>query len=201
MATNSGVVPAAARRAAWVARLGSAGMPRSPSSAAVPTSTRRPPTVAWMPRPGSASNCSAPSRSSPRVRAKVTIAAPSGCSEPTSAAAARRSTSSAGVPSAGMMLVTEGAPRVSVPVLSRTIVVMRRAASSASPPRIRIPSSAALPVPTMMAVGVARPSAHGQATISTAIAACSARVTSGRGTSTSQPTKVSSDRPRMAGTK
>ena len=35
-----------------------------------------------------------------------------------------------------------------------------------------MPYSAALPVPTMIAVGVARPSAHGQAMISTAIAAC-----------------------------
>ena len=35
-----------------------------------------------------------------------------------------------------------------------------------------MPCSAALPVPTMIAVGVARPSAHGQAMISTAIAAC-----------------------------
>ena len=70
--------------------------------------------------------------------------------------------------------VTAGLPRVSVPVLSSTMVLMRRALSSASPPRIRMPCSAALPVPTMIAVGVARPSAHGQAMISTAIAACSA---------------------------
>ena len=41
-------------------------------------------------------------------------------------------------------------------------------ASSASPPRMRIPASAPRPVPTMIAVGVARPIAHGQAMITTA---------------------------------
>lgn len=44
-------------------------------------------------------------------------------------------------------------------------------ASSTSPPLTRIPSSAPRPVPTMMAVGVARPNAHGHAMISTATAA------------------------------
>ena len=42
------------------------------------------------------------------------------------------------------------------------------AVSSASPPRIRMPASAPRPVPTMIAVGVARPIAHGQAMISDA---------------------------------
>ena len=66
--------------------------------------------------------------------------------------------------------VTAGLPRVRVPVLSRTMASIRRACSRASPPRMRMPYSAALPVPTMMAVGVARPRAQGQAMISTAMA-------------------------------
>ena len=61
-----------------------------------------------------------------------------------------------------------------VPVLSSTTVVIRWASSSAAPSRIRIPCSAPLPVPTMIAVGVARPMAHGQAMMSTAIALVSA---------------------------
>ena len=55
-----------------------------------------------------------------------------------------------------------------VPVLSRMTVSMRYTASSASPPLIRMPRWAPRPVPTMMAVGVAKPSAQGQAIISTA---------------------------------
>ncbi len=50
----------------------------------------------------------------------------------------------------------------------------RRVDSSTSGPLIRMPSCAPRPVPTISAVGVARPSAHGQAMISTATAAVKA---------------------------
>src|SRR6266511_3536042 len=50
---------------------------------------------------------------------------------------------------------------------------MRRVRSSTSTLLMRMPSSAPRPTPTMMAVGVASPSAHGQAMISTATAATS----------------------------
>ena len=60
-------------------------------------------------------------------------------------------------------------PSVMVPVLSSTTIVCRLCAvSSAAPSRIRTPFSAPLPVPTMIAVGVARPRAQGQAMTSTA---------------------------------
>ena len=65
--------------------------------------------------------------------------------------------------------VTAGLPWVMVPVLSSTTAVRRRACSRASPLEIRMPSSAARPVPTMTAVGVASPRAQGQAMISTAM--------------------------------
>src|SRR6266571_3624493 len=48
--------------------------------------------------------------------------------------------------------------------------------SRLSPPRIRMPCSAPLPVPTIMAVGVASPKAHGHATTSTATAATMAMI-------------------------
>ena len=51
--------------------------------------------------------------------------------------------------------------------LVEALVSTRWRHSSASPSLIRMPYSAALPVPTMMAVGVARPSAQGQAMTST----------------------------------
>ena len=58
---------------------------------------------------------------------------------------------------------TYGHPEVNVPVLSNTIVVTLLIFSRISPPLIRIPKEAAIPVPTITAVGVARPRAHGQA--------------------------------------
>ena len=50
-----------------------------------------------------------------------------------------------------------------VPVLSKTTVVIDEIFSKTSPPLIRIPYEAAIPVPTMTAVGVASPRAHGHA--------------------------------------
>ena len=96
--------------------------------------------------------------------------------------------------------VTSGRPSVSVPVLSRTTVSIRPAASSASPPRTRIPASAPRPVPTMIAVGVASPIAHGHAMITTPMNAVSARVSRGSGPSAYQATNVSAARTRTAGT-
>ena len=136
----------------------------------MPTRTRRPSTVASMPRPGMAVKRSTAGNARSRSRAAATIAAPSGCSLPVSAAATIASRDAASHWPAVRIRVTAGRPWVIVPVLSRTIAVSRRDCSSASPLPIRTPSSAALPVPTMTAVGVARPSAQGQAMISTAMA-------------------------------
>jgi hypothetical protein len=61
-----------------------------------------------------------------------------------------------------------------------------------------MPSWAPRPVPTSRAIGVARPSAHGQATISTAIAARSAEPAPGP--HSSQPAKVSAATSRTTGT-
>ena len=65
--------------------------------------------------------------------------------------------------------VTTGFPWVSVPVLSNTTAFILHAASSGSPPLIRIPCSAPRPVPTIIAVGVASPNAHGHAITITAV--------------------------------
>ena len=61
------------------------------------------------------------------------------------------------------MSLTRGYPEVKVPVLSNTIVVIADTFSNISPPLIKIPNDAATPVPTMTAVGVAKPRAQGQA--------------------------------------
>ena len=67
-----------------------------------------------------------------------------------------------------------GLPSVSVPVLSTTSVSTFSSRSSASAFLISTPASAPRPTPTMIDIGVARPSAHGQAMMSTATAATSA---------------------------
>ena len=64
-----------------------------------------------------------------------------------------------------------------------------------------MPSSAPLPVPTRMAVGVASPNAQGQAMISTATKLRSAKTMAGAGPHRSQTANVSSETPITAGTK
>mgnify|MGYP003720916699 CR=1 FL=1 len=56
-----------------------------------------------------------------------------------------------------------------VPVLSKKIVVTSFIFWIVSPDRIKIPCSAPRPLPTINAVGVANPSAQGQAMTKTAI--------------------------------
>ena len=78
-------------------------------------------------------------------------------------------------------------------------MVTRRACSSISGPLIRMPSCAPRPVPTMSAVGVASPSAQGQAMMSTATAAVNASAASP--VERSQPASVASEIARTTGTK
>ena len=99
------------------------------------------------------------------------------------------------------MSVTSGLPRVSVPVLSSTTTSSLCARSRASPERMRMPFSAPLPVPTTMAVGVARPMAHGQAMITTETKASRARVNAGSGPTKYQTRKVTTATASTTGTK
>ena len=106
------------------------------------------------------------------------------------------------------MSVTAGWPLVIVPVLSSTTTLTLPARSSASEVRNRMPISAPLPVPTMTAVGVASPIAHGQATTSTATELTSARVKvvmseliGSGGPKKYQPRNVSAAIPSTTGTK
>ena len=69
------------------------------------------------------------------------------------------------------MSVRRGRPSVSVPVLSTTIVSTPASLSSAAASLTRTPAWAPRPVAVITDIGVARPSAHGQAMISTETAA------------------------------
>ncbi len=66
---------------------------------------------------------------------------------------------------------------------------------------MRIPARAPFPVPTWIDSGVAKPSAHGQAMISTAIADTRASVNAGAGPATSHTAKVMIAIAMTAGTK
>ena len=107
--------------------------------------------------------------------AAAVTARPIGCSLAASTAPAWRSSSARSTPGSATTAVTCITPVVTVPVLSSTTVSSRRVDSSTSGPLMMTPSWAPRPVPTSSAVGVARPSAHGQAMMSTATAALNER--------------------------
>ena len=152
-----------------------------------------------------AANFSTGRTSTWRSLAALATATASGCSERCSTDAAHFSTSAgaSAVPSgrlAVMMCVTVGRPSVMVPVLSRNTVRTPDSRSSASPLRTRIPYSAALPVPTSRAVGVASPSAQGQAMMSTVTSATVANTRAGSGPTSNQSTNAAIARARTTGT-
>ena len=96
------------------------------------------------------------------------IAFAKGCSERASKEAAIDRSSSR-LTAAGRMSVTSGFPLVSVPVLSSTTVSTLCKCSKASAFLKSTPIRAALPVPTIIATGVAKPRAQGQEITRTAI--------------------------------
>ena len=143
---------ALARAAARCRRRPRAAVDRSPVDAAAGDAPRTP-----VDRPEAELVRVGAARRSPR-RADARCRASTDAARSSTSRRARR-------PPAATTARPSGGPSVSVPVLSKTTVSTRAAASSASPPRMRIPASAPRPVPTMIAVGVARPIAHGQAMI------------------------------------
>ena len=100
------------------------------------------------------------------------------------------SSSSAARSPAGTTAFRVGRPRVRVPVLSTTMVSTFSSRSSAAASLISTPACAPRPTPTMIDIGVARPSAQGQAMIRTETAATSAKGKAGAGPNTSQATKA-----------
>ena len=149
--------PGAAARLRPRARGVDAGSARN---LALPSTTRRPSTMPSAPLPAGGSK-PRPSRAQiPRAAAVRTTARASGCS-----LAARRSLQAATPVCVEARrrndAVTCGLPSVSVPVLSTTSVSTFSMRSSASAFLISTPACAPRPTPTMIDIGVARPSAHG----------------------------------------
>ena len=189
------------RQDAGAARRGDAGPPsarprgdRAASSAvrdadaalgqqpADPTRPARPSTIACD---AAAGDRAKPSRRGTRARRGwlgATIAAPSGCSLPRLDRAARSRTSRSATPRRGHDPATVGRPtREGAGLVEDDRIDLCRPSRAPPPLRNRIPASAPRPVPTMIAVGVASPIAHGQATITTLMKAVSASVSRGSG--------------------
>ena len=128
------------------------------------------------------------------------MAAASGCSLTCSTLATSRSSVRSSMPPSGSTVTSVGFPSVSVPVLSTTTIETCSRSSSASALRNRTPTSAARPAPTMIDIGVASPSAHGQAMISTATAFTSAWARRGSGPNDAHTKKVATATSMTTGT-
>ena len=98
----------------------------------------------------------------------------SGCSLFFSSAPASSSNVFSSYPGSHTRSVTRGSPLVMVPVLSSATICTLPASSSETAVLKRIPFFAPIPLPTMIATGVASPSAHGQLMTSTDIPLASA---------------------------
>ena len=108
------------------------------------------------------------------LAARRVIACANGWSEPCSTAAAAVSNVASVTPSAVMISTTSGWPTVSVPVLSKMMTSSLVASSSAEAFLNRMPFAAPRPVLTITAMGVASPSASGQAITKTVIVSVTA---------------------------
>ena len=176
--TATAVRPCSAATCTAASRSGGSGWDRSERSPGRPTSTVRDvpssSTSPWTPSPSMLANPVTAGSAPTCAAAPAATARAIGCSEAFSSAPASRRTVSRSSPSAVITSSNVIWPVVTVPVLSSTIVSTFRVLSSTSGPLIRMPSCAPRPVPTSSAIGVARPRAQGQATISTATAAVKA---------------------------
>ena len=120
------------------------------------------PRVPKSPFPGAAAKSVTSPAASPFASASLATARARGCSLFASRSKAACRSSCSPMPSAGRISVTFGSPRVIVPVLSRATTWMRPASSRDSAVLNKIPFFAPIPFPTMIATGVASPSAQGQ---------------------------------------
>ncbi len=168
LAKRIGVFPSSANFASEASTEKSSGT-RERIKSRFPANALLPATRASTPSPDFAVQDSGSRISIESSSALARIALASGCSLRISIDAASFKKLSHDI-SQGTISVTTGFPRVIVPVLSSATIRIRPASSKAVPVLKRIPFFAPLPIPTMMATGVARPSAHGQLTTRTAIA-------------------------------
>ena len=165
---NSGVLPSAASSPALASSDAGISM-RSFTALRLPPSASAPSISARTPLPGRALKPSIAPGSIPRLCAPLSTAFARGCSLRLSRVEAKRRSSSSLTPSAGITSVISGVPAVMVPVLSSTTVSTLPAASIETAVLNSIPCFAPMPLPTIIATGVASPRAQGQLITSTDI--------------------------------
>ena len=173
---NSGVLPSAASSPALASSDAGISM-RSFTALRLPPSASAPSISARTPLPGRAVKPSVAPGSIPRLCAPLSTAFARGCSLRLSRVEAKRRSSSSLTPSAGITSVISGVPAVMVPVLSSTTVSTLPAASIETAVLNSIPCFAPMPLPTIIATGVASPRAQGQLITSTDIPRASAKPT------------------------
>ena len=127
--------------------------------------------------PGSAVKSSTSPAVMPSARARSLIARASGCSLFFSRLQASARSSCSLFASARMISVTFGSPLVMVPVLSSATISILPASSRETAVLNIMPCFAPMPLPTIMATGVASPSAHGQLMTRTEMPRASAKPT------------------------
>ena len=132
-----------------------------------------PSALAVRPFPATALNSLTSSAETPFSSPYLRTAFARGCSLFFSSAYASRSNSSSATPSAVMISVTSGCPLVMVPVLSSATICTLPVSSRETAVLKSRPFFAPTPLPTIMATGVASPSAHGQLITSTEMALAS----------------------------
>ena len=158
--------------------LQTAGM--GPASAATnsgrPTRTRTPSTLPSTPSPAVCRNSPTTGAGVDAVSAAASCSARArGCSDRASTAAASAIACAGDVPPVVSHVASRTQPSVNVPVLSRTTCVTRANDSSALLRASTTPARASDPAAAANAAGVARDSAHGQDTTSSATVTGSAR--------------------------
>ena len=149
--------------ARFLARFSGIGTPDSAINFSLPTSTRWLPILPETPPPVVDSKLSTSSSSIPFPFASSTIARARGCSLFCYREAAILKNWHSSMFDPGTQLVTLGLPCVNVPVLSVKRRLTFSVRSIASAFLMRIPVCAPFPTQTMIDIGLAKPSAHGQA--------------------------------------
>ena len=174
-AKKSGVLPCS--ESASAARLALSGTETAELIyLALPPNRGLPMYFAVRPLPLTAEKSATSEAETPRSSPSATIALASGCSLFRSSEKAFSMSSASVTPSAGTISVTFGSPVVMVPVLSSATIFVLPADSSASPVLKSMPFLAPRPLPTIIATGVARPSAQGHDMTSTEMPRASAKL-------------------------
>ncbi len=176
LAKNKGVFPSPASRS-YCPFISSATETCPLINRKLPPNSRVSESIPERPLPGKAVNSDTSEGFTFFSSAYSNTALASGCSLFCSREQARARSSASVTPSAGSISVTFGWPLVIVPVLSKATISIFPASSRETAVLNIMPFLAPIPLPTIMATGVANPKAQGQLITSTEIPLARAKPT------------------------